>query len=122
MKRKRPEPAHQSPIDIAALAALDKLAEDVVILTLPDQGGVADAFLLATGRNQRQLVAIADAVEEKLRVLGVKPHHLEGYPRREWILMDYGAFVVHVFTPAARLFYDLERLWGGAGRRAVSPI
>ena len=58
-------------------------------------------------------------IEEKLRLEGVKPRHLEGYPRREWILMDYGPFVVHIFTPKSREFYDLERLWGGARREEV---
>lgn len=106
--------------ELAAKAALAKQAEDVVILDLPDDGGVADAFVLATGRNQRQLVAMADEIEEKLRERGLKPHHTEGYPRREWILMDYSDFVVHIFTPHARLFYDLERLWGGAKRRTVA--
>lgn len=103
----------------AAKAALSKQAEDVVILELAQGSGLADAFVIATGRNQRQLVAMVDEIEERLRLEGVKPRHLEGYPRREWILMDYGPFVVHVFTPKSREFYDLERLWGGAKRMEV---
>lgn len=118
MKRPR---ALTRACDVAGRAALAKQAEDVVVLDLPQDGGVADAFVLATGRNQRQLVAMADGVEDSLREKeGLKPHHLEGYPRREWILMDYGHFVVHLFTPQARQFYDLERLWGGATRREVA--
>jgi ribosome-associated protein len=103
----------------AARAALAKQAEDVVVLELA-QAGLADGFTIATGRNQRQVVAIVDEIEDKLRLAGVKPRHLEGYPRREWILMDYGPFVVHVFTPKSREFYDLERLWGGARREEVT--
>ena len=104
---------------IAAHAALAKQAEQVVILELAPGSGLADGFTIATGRNQRQVVAIVDAIEEKLRLGGVKPRHLEGYPRREWILMDYCPFVIHVFTPKSREFYDLERLWGGARREEV---
>lgn len=103
----------------AAQAALGKQAEDVIVLELVKGSGLADGFTIATGRNQKQVVAIVDAIEEKLRLAGVKPRHLEGYPRREWILMDYGPFVVHVFTPKSREFYDLERLWGGARREEI---
>ena len=104
----------------AARAALGKQAEDVIVLELPEGTGLADGFTIATGRNQKQVVAIVDAIEEKLRLEDVKPRHLEGYPRREWILMDYGAFVVHVFTAKSREFYDLERLWGGAKREEIT--
>ena len=75
-----------------------------------------DFFVLVSGTNQRQLVAIADAVRDTLREDGYRPKHVEGYPRHEWILLDYGDFIVHIFTPATRAFYDLERLWGGASR------
>jgi ribosome-associated protein len=104
---------------MAAKAALGKQAEEVVVLELPPGSGLADGFTIATGRNQRQVVAIVDAIEEKLRLEGVKPRHLEGYPRREWILMDYGPFVIRIFTPKSREFYDLERLWGGARREEI---
>lgn len=104
---------------LAAQAALDKKASDVVVLDLRSSGGFADFFVLATGQNQRQLVAIADAVREALLKLGWRPDHVEGYPRQEWILLDYDSLVVHVFTPGLRSFYDLERLWGGAARHEV---
>ena len=104
---------------IAARAALAKQAENVIVLELGEGSGLADGFTIASGRNQRQVLAIVDEIEEKLRQEGVKPRHLEGYPRREWILMDYGPFVIHVFTPKSREFYDLERLWGGARREEV---
>jgi ribosome-associated protein len=100
----------------AARAALEKKASEVVALDLRKVSDFTDYFLLLSGGNQRQLVAIADAVLEALRPHGYRPDHVEGYPRQEWILLDYGFFVVHVFTAKTRAFYDLERLWGGAQR------
>ncbi len=107
-------------VELAAAAALDKKATDVVALDLRPDSSFTDVFLLATGHNQRQLVAISDAVEESLRKEGYRAGHVEGYPRQEWILMDYGDLVVHLMTPKAREFYDLERLWGAAHRKAYS--
>jgi ribosome-associated protein len=107
-------------VEDAARAALAKKAEDVVVLDLRPAASFTDYFLLASGASQRQILAIADAVLEKLRAEGLRPGHVEGYPRQEWILMDYGDLVVHVFTPRARAFYDLERLWGGAARRSFA--
>ncbi len=103
-------------IDVTTRAALAKKAEDVVVLDLRAAADFTDYFVLASGSNQRQLVAIADAVLDTLRTSGRRPAHVEGYPRGEWILLDYESFVVHVFTPHTRAFYDLERLWGGAKR------
>ena len=104
----------------AARAALDKKAEAVLALDLRPVADFTDFFLLLTGQNQRQLVAIADAVTDSLRAAGQRPAHVEGYPRQEWILLDYGDFVVHVMTPKSRAFYDLERLWGGSERLEVT--
>ena len=106
-------------IKAAARAALDKKADEVVVLDLRKTSGFTDWFVLASGTSQRQLVAIADAVQDTLRKDGLRPTHVEGYPKQEWILLDYGTFVVHVLTPRTRLFYDLERLWGGAARHEV---
>lgn len=103
-------------VQAAARAALAKKAENVVVLDLRQTADFTDFFLLVSGTNQRQLVAIADAVLDTLRPLGARPTHSEGYPRQEWILLDFDDFVVHAFTPRTRSFYDLERLWGGAGR------
>ena len=96
----------------AAQAALDKKAEHALVLDLRPVADFTDYFLILTGQNQRQLVAIADAVTDTLRAQGLRPAHVEGYPRQEWILVDYGDFVVHVMTPKSRAFYDLERLLG----------
>ena len=105
----------------AAQAALGKKAEDVVVLDLRKGSAFTDFFVLASGTSQRQIVAIADAVQEVMRAEGLRPKHVEGYPRQEWLLLDYTGFVVHIFTPRTRSFYDLERLWGGAGRLEVKP-
>ena len=104
----------------AARAGLAKKAEAVVALDLRSSADFTDFFLVLSGQNQRQLVAIADAVVDALRTLGRRPAHVEGYPRQEWILLDYSSFVVHVMTPRTRAFYDLERLWGGAKRVEVA--
>jgi ribosome-associated protein len=108
------------PVVTAARAALGKKAEDVVALDLRSSADFTDFFLLLSGQNQRQLVAVADAILDALRAEGRRPAHVEGYPRQEWILLDYSSFVVHVMTVRTRAFYDLERLWGGAKRVEVN--
>jgi ribosome-associated protein len=97
-------------------AALDKKALDVVVLDLRNTPAFTDFFVLCSGQNHRQVKAIADAVEEALRASKVRPSHIEGYERAEWVLMDYFDFIVHVFAPQTREFYSLERLWGDAER------
>jgi len=104
----------------AVRAALDKKALDVVVLDLRHTPAFTDYFLLCSGQNVRQVQAIADAVEETLRGAKLRPSHVEGYQRAEWILMDYFTFIVHIFTPQTRDFYSLERLWGEAERIEVS--
>jgi ribosome-associated protein len=107
-------------VDRAARAALAKKATEVVILDLRRAAAFTDFFLIVSGGNQKQIQAIVEAVQETLRQEGLRPNHVEGYPRQEWILLDYGDFVVHVFTDRTRRFYDLERLWGGASRVEVA--
>ena len=104
----------------AVRAALDKKAADVVVLDLRGTPAFTDFFILCSGQSQRQVKAIADGVEEALRAGKVRPAHVEGYDRAEWILMDYFTFIVHVFTPQTRAFYSLERLWGDAERIDVT--
>ena len=103
----------------AVKAALDKKALDVVVLDLRNTPAFTDFFVLCSGLNQRQVKAIADAVEETLRGAKVRPAHIEGYDRADWVLMDFFTFIVHVFTPQTRAFYSLERLWGDAERIEV---
>ncbi|HEX5473665.1 MAG TPA: ribosome silencing factor [Vicinamibacterales bacterium] len=100
----------------AVTAATDKQATDVVVLDLRHTPAFTDFFLVCSGHNPRHVQAIADAVEEALRAVRVRPAHIEGYDRGEWILMDFFTFIVHVFTPSTREFYSLERLWGDAAR------
>ena len=110
------------PKDVSAAvhAALDKKAEDVVVLDLRKAGGFTDYFVVCTGGNARQINAIADAVRETLkRDLGERPVLAEGVERSEWILLDYFNFVVHVFSRDCRAFYGLERLWGNAERHEI---
>ena len=104
----------------AVRAALDKKAPDVVVLDLRNTPAFTDFFILCSGQSTRQVKAIADAVEEALRAVEVRPAHVEGYDRAEWVLMDYFTFIVHVFTPQTRAFYSLERLWGDAERIEVT--
>jgi ribosome-associated protein len=103
----------------AVRAALDKKAVDVVVLDLRNTPAFTDYFVLCSGLSQRQVKAIADAVEETLRAVRVRPAHVEGYDRAEWVLMDFFTFIVHIFTPQTREFYSLERLWGDAERIEV---
>ncbi len=103
----------------AVRAALDKKASDVVVLDLRSTPAFTDHFVLCSGQNPRQVKAIADAIEEAMRAAKVKPSHIEGYDRAEWILMDFFTFIVHVFSPQTREFYSLERLWGDAERIEV---
>jgi ribosome-associated protein len=95
-------------------AALDRKAEELKVLHVGEVTHFTDYFLLCSGSNPRQVQAIADAVEERLRPLGVRPLHVEGYPSGQWVLLDYGDFVMHVFLQERRRFYGLERLWGDA--------
>ena len=104
----------------AIRAALDKKAFDVVLLDLRHTPAFTDFFVLCSGQSTRQVKAIADAVEEALRAVKVRPAHIEGYDRAEWVLMDYFTFIVHVFTPHTRAFYSLERLWGDAERIEIA--
>jgi len=97
-------------------AADGKQALDIVVLDLRAASGFTDFFMICSGANPRQIRAIADAVSEKLREEDVRPAHVEGYERSEWILLDYFDFIVHVFSKETRAFYALERLWGDADR------
>ena len=95
-----------------AIEALeDKKAEDVCIIDISEVSVLADYFLIASGNNKNQVQALIDSVEEKLGRSGFTPKNIEGYQTGNWILMDYGDLIVHVFDRQNRLFYDLERIW-----------
>jgi ribosome-associated protein len=107
----------------AIQACLDKKAEEISILEMEKgSGAFTDYFVLCSGTNPRQVQAIADEVELRLKSTGVPPAHVEGYKQGEWILVDYLDFVVHVFSEKARKFYDLERLWKTAKRLEPSDL
>jgi ribosome-associated protein len=101
----------------AIQACLDKKAEELSILEMEKgSGAFTDYFVLCSGTNPRQIQAIADEVELRLKGAGIRPNNIEGYNQAEWVLLDYVDFVVHVFSEKARKFYDLERLWKTARR------
>ncbi|HSL24390.1 MAG TPA: ribosome silencing factor [Vicinamibacterales bacterium] len=117
---KRRAPARlPAALTVAIEAAREKKARNVVVLNLRRSSAFTDYFVLCTGQNVRQVTAIADAVQEALRVLRLRPTHVEGYDRAEWVLMDYFDFIIHVFTPGTREFYSLDRLWGQAERLEI---
>ncbi|HWF91440.1 MAG TPA: ribosome silencing factor [Terriglobales bacterium] len=98
-------------------ACQDKKAEEITILELDkDSGAFTDYFVVCSGSNPRQVQAISDEVEMRLKKAGQPPRQMEGYKQGEWILLDYVDFVVHVFSEKARKYYDLERLWKSAKR------
>ncbi|HQR26202.1 MAG TPA: ribosome silencing factor [Nocardioides sp.] len=98
-------------VETAARAAADKLGQHVIAFDVSEQLAITDAFLLASAGNERQVHAIVDRVEEKLREIGVKPIRREGHREGRWVLLDYGDIVVHVQHEEERQFYALERLW-----------
>lgn len=96
---------------VALQAIEDKKAHDVLVLDISEVSSFTDYFVLCTGTSSRQVQAIADAVEENTTAMGNKRAHMEGYANAEWILIDFLDFVIHIFSPTARAFYSLERLW-----------
>ena len=102
-------------------AAAEKKALDLTVLDLRGISSFTDFFVIATGTNRRQVQAIADEVSDQLKRNGSPAARVEGYQNAEWVLIDYGDFVVHVFDDKARRFYDLERLWRESRRRDLSP-
>jgi len=102
---------------VAARAAAAKKGEDTVILAVEPLLKITDAFVITSGTNARQVRTIAEEVEQKVKADGgPSPLRIEGLDDAQWILMDYGDFVVHVFLDEVRKFYDLERLWADAER------
>lgn len=98
-------------VDIVRTAALDKKAEDLSEIDVAGRTILADKFVIVTGRSKIQTRSIADSISEKAKEHGVKVSRIEGYADGNWILIDLGNVVVHVFTPEQRTFYNLERLW-----------
>jgi len=106
---------------LCAEAALDKKATDLVLLDVREHTSIADYFLIVSGRSDTQVRSIAEHVEEVCRKAAYRPLAIEGLRHGQWVLLDYGDVVVHVFYGPVRDFYDLERLWSDAPRRALPP-
>ncbi|HUA18504.1 MAG TPA: ribosome silencing factor [Bryobacteraceae bacterium] len=103
----------------AVRAAESKKAQDVVVLDLREVTSFADFFVICTGSNPKQIQAIAEEIGAQLEERGEHPHSVEGFANAEWILADYGDYLVHIFSAKSRTFYELERLWRHA---KVVPI
>ena len=108
-------------IQTAVDAAQEKKADGLEVLDLRGLSGITDFFVICEGRSKRQVKAIVDEIDARLRKERVRPGHLEGDRDAEWILMDYIDFVVHVFTRDKRSFYGLEKLWADAPRVDITP-
>lgn len=106
---------------VAAAAAADKKANDVIVLDVSDQLVITDCFVIASAPNERQVGAIVDNVEEKMREAGTKPVHREGAREGRWVLLDFVDVVVHVQHADERSFYGLDRLWKDCPRVAFDP-
>ena len=106
---------------VAVRAAESKKATDIKVLDLTGITSFTDYFVICTGSNQRQIQAIADEVEAQLKKAGERPLSIEGYDQAEWILADYGDFLVHIFSPKSREYYSLERLWKSAKEAEIPP-
>lgn len=115
-----PEPGTLTPVDLpetlarAGELAADRKARDAVVLDLREITNATDYFLIVNGTSDLHVRSIADHIIEELKKSGVRPDHVEGLRSGRWVLIDYIDFVVHVFHPSARDFYQLERLWGDA--------
>ena len=119
-----PEPVTKRPDAKATLhIVLDRLddikAEDIVTIDLTGKSSIADTMVVTSGRSHRHVAAIADRVVEGLERAGIKKLHVEGMPHCDWVLIDAGDIIVHIFRPEVRTFYNLEKMWtgGGAGKR-----
>ncbi len=96
---------------IAYKALEDKKGEDIKIIDISNVSVLADYFIIANGNNKNQVQALVDNVQEELDKVGVQVKQVEGYRTGNWILLDYGEIIIHVFSKEDRLFYDLERIW-----------
>ena len=118
-----PTPDTLALVEAAVRGADDKLGIDPIVLDLAELLGVVEAFVIVSGRNERQVSAIVEEIEAKIKVETKRsPIRLEGHREPSWVLMDYGDVVIHVFLEETREFYDLEHLWSSAPRIDISSF
>ncbi len=103
-------------VKISIKVSQQKKAEDIVVLNLRDLSSFTDYFIIMTGNSRKQNLAICESVEKELKKESVRPLSIEGRENAEWILMDYGYFIIHIFSKEVREYYYLEKLWGDAPR------
>ncbi len=115
-----PSPASMTAARRAAQVLVDHKAQDVVLLDLRPVSDMTDYFIVASGTSDTHVRATAGHVVEALKAEGLRVHSVEGFEQGRWVLLDYVDFVVHVFHPTLRAFYQLERLWGDAPAVAVT--
>ena len=113
MKLSEDHPSHQA-IRQSVICALDKKAEDLLILDVSEQAHFTDYFFMMTVQTSKQAQAISNAILKAMKDEGMKPLHKEGYSTGSWILLDFVDFIIHIFQSEPRDFYALERLWGDA--------
>jgi len=109
-------PDFDPPLDLYIAAATKRKSQDIVILDVRELTSVADAFLICSGRSNRQVTAIAETIRTDLKSHGIQALSVEGIKEGHWVLMDYGHIVIHVFYDPVRQFYNLEGLWADAKR------
>lgn len=109
-------------IKVIVNAAQDKKAFDINVLNIAGLSSIADYFVVASGNNERQAVAIADEIEDKMSELGLEPLNKEGHQTGRWVLLDYGDIIVHVFHREEREFYNIEKLWVDAESIEIEDI
>ena len=118
-----PTPDTLALVEAAVRGADDQLGIDPIVLDLAELLGVVEAFVIVSGRNERQVSAIVEEIEAKIKVETKRsPIRLEGHREPSWVLMDYGDVVIHVFLEETREFYDLEHLWSSAPRIDISSF
>lgn len=117
IKKKEPDSRQRALLCINA--SLEKKAKDLVILQVKEISAFADYFIITSGTSDRQVRAIAAAIQESLKKADILPLGVEGEAAGQWILMDYNDVIIHIFLDTVRNFYDLERLWSEAPRMAV---
>jgi ribosome-associated protein len=100
-------------------ASLEKKAKDITILNVKEISAFADYFIICSGTSDRQVRAVATAIQENLKKSGIEPLGIEGEAAGRWILLDYEDVIFHIFLESVRTFYDLERLWSGAPQMAI---